>query len=76
MVEDLFDFVFRRVVNGDRRRRKRRLRSVWECSWVLVRAKEGDMEDGMDAKRVRECQFVCDRRNLLDNWVWANEPVL
>jgi len=75
-VQDLFDFKFLSIIDGDGGQRRDRRRVVWDSFRILIGMEVGDMEDGVDSEGVRERKFVSDREYLLDNTVGANELVL
>ena len=60
VVEDLVDFEFFRVIDGNRVRRKRQCRAMFDRVRVLVWTEDGYMEDWVYLEGVREIEFVCD----------------
>ena len=76
VVKDFVDFKFYSIVDGDRVRRRRVHRVVWDGVRSLIWAENRYVKDWMYLEGVWEVEFVCDRGDLLNDLVGANEPVL
>ena len=76
VVQNLLDNILCGLVNRDWGRWWWRESSVWKGGWVMVGTKEGYKEDRVDAQGIWKFQLVCYSRDLLDDPVRANEPML
>ena len=76
MVEDLVDFEFFSILDGDWVRRRCRNGAMIDGVRRSVWSENGYVKDWMYLEGVGEVKFVCDRRDFLNHSVWANEPVL
>jgi hypothetical protein len=76
VIEDTINFEFIMIVDRDGVRRRRGLRAMVNSIRRCVRTEEGYMKDRVYFEGAWEFKFVHDRGDLLDDAIWANEPVL
>ena len=76
VVKDAFYFEFLSVLDRYRIWRRDGRGAVCDGCWVRVRAEYGDVEDWVYLEGLWDVQFVSDRRDLLDDSIWANKAML
>ena len=76
VVEDLVDFEFVGVIDGGRFRGRDRDRAMVDGVRGLVWAENRYMKDWVYLEGFGKIEFVCDGRDLLDDSVGTNEPML
>ena len=76
VIEDTINFEFLMIVDSDGVRRWRGQRAMVNSIRGCVRTEEGYVKDWVYLEGVWEFEFVCDRGDLLNDLVGANELVL